>query len=251
MTRELAFLAYLCLALPALAQTPPLTGGDTFMVLPGGNAPARPVSVDQLNTFLKAPPAVSSLAVLNPSLVTAGKPVSITLAHGLGYQKDWINIVPAGAASNALGTWAYLNGLQVPPTCISQKTCATNKTVSLVAPAAGSYQVRYMINDGFTVGAVAALTVKPAGTPPPTPLVIVFTPAAPSEVCTTAPAGTLVANLSTTGGNGNAVTWSNLTGDTAEFTLSGTTIVVGPSGLTCPVLPAVSKSMNLGVTANQ
>ncbi len=87
--------------------------------------------------------------------------------------------------------------------------------------------------------------------PAAVPLAIAFTPAAPSKDCTTSPAGTLVATLSTTGGNGAAVTWSALTGDTADFALSGNTIIVGPSGLTCPVLPAVSKTVNVGVTASQ
>ncbi len=103
-----------------------------------------------------------SLAVNGGSTVTAGNPVSITLTNGLGFQRDWINIVPTGAPANAVGTWSYLNGSQTPPACTSQVNCPTSATVSLTAPAAGAYDIRYQENDGTTIGATTSLTVTPA-----------------------------------------------------------------------------------------
>ncbi len=61
------------------------------------------------------------------------------------------------------------------------------------------------------------------------PLAIVVTPPSATEACGTAP-GTVVTALSITGGNGNPVTWS-ISGDTTDFALSGSTVVVGPSGI--------------------
>jgi hypothetical protein len=61
------------------------------------------------------------------------------------------------------------------------------------------------------------------------PLAVAFAPTAPSVPCN-APAGTIVAAVSTSGGNGNAPTLA-MTGDTADFALAGSNIVVGPAGI--------------------
>jgi hypothetical protein len=44
------------------------------------------------------------------------------------------------------------------------------------------------------------------------------------------PAGTVVAQYAASGGNGQPITWT-LTGDTADFAMSGSSLVVGPSGI--------------------
>ena len=62
------------------------------------------------------------------------------------------------------------------------------------------------------------------------PLAIVFTPAAPTISCSTA-VGTVVTAISTTGGDGNAVTYT-ISGDTTDFALSGSNIVVASGGIT-------------------
>jgi hypothetical protein len=61
------------------------------------------------------------------------------------------------------------------------------------------------------------------------PLAVVFTPSSPTEACSTA-AGAVVSALSVTGGDGKAVTWS-ISGDTTDFALSGSNLVVGPNGI--------------------
>jgi hypothetical protein len=90
------------------------------------------------------------------------------------------------------------------------------------------------VSQSFTI------TIYPA-------LVIVFTPAAPSIGCTT-PAGTVVSTLSVTGGDGNPVSYSITGGDTTDFVLSGTSIVVASGGITSP---DCGKSESVTVTATQ
>jgi hypothetical protein len=61
-------------------------------------------------------------------------------------------------------------------------------------------------------------------------LTIVFTPAAPIIDCTTAP-GSVVSALSATGGNGKPVGYSITGGNSTDFALNGTNVVVGPNGI--------------------
>jgi hypothetical protein len=84
------------------------------------------------------------------------------------------------------------------------------------------------------------------------PLQIVFTPPNPTVICSATP-GTVVAALSVTGGDGNAPTWA-ISGDTTDFALSGSNIVIAAGGITaagCPVAPALTKLDNVVVTATQ
>jgi len=84
------------------------------------------------------------------------------------------------------------------------------------------------------------------------PLNIVVTPPAPSIVCN-ALAGTVVAGLSATGGDGNTSTYSATGGDTADFGVSGSNIVVGANGIAAANCPAVGQTNveNLTVKADQ
>ncbi len=58
------------------------------------------------------------------------------------------------------------------------------------------------------------------------PLTLTFLP----QVACSAPAGTLVMAFQASGGDGNTITYS-LTGDTTDFAISGTNVVVGSSGI--------------------
>ncbi len=110
-----------------------------------------------------------SLSVAGGSSVVAGTPASITLTNGFGFTRDWINIVPSGSGSTVVGTWAYLNGSQTAP----GSPVALPATISLTVPTAGSYEIRYLENDTFVVGATTPLTVTPATvTSAPGPLVL-------------------------------------------------------------------------------
>lgn len=77
--------------------------------------------------------------------------------------------------------------------------------------------------DNQTRYKIATLTVD-------SDLTIVFTPLNPIVACTAA-AGTLVSAVSVTGGDGNAVTLA-MSGDTTDFALSGSNIVVAAGGIT-------------------
>jgi len=78
------------------------------------------------------------------------------------------------------------------------------------------------------------------------PLAVALTPPNATEACGAA-AGTVVSALSVTGGDGNTVTWS-ISGDTTDFALNGSSIVVGPNGI---ALPDCGKVNNVVVTATQ
>ncbi len=118
----------------------------------------------QYQAFTVTGTAGPSLVVNGGSTVTAGNPVSITLSNGLGNTLDWINIVPTGSGASVLGTWAYLNGSQTPP----GSPVSLPATITLTAPAAGSYEIRYLekANSSVfgTIGATTPLTVQPATT---------------------------------------------------------------------------------------
>jgi len=78
------------------------------------------------------------------------------------------------------------------------------------------------------------------------PLAVVFTPSNPTIACA-AMAGTVVSAVSTTGGDGNAVTLA-ISGDTTDFALSGSNVVVATGGITSP---DCGKLENVTVTATQ
>jgi hypothetical protein len=74
-----------------------------------------------------------------------------------------------------------------------------------------------------------AWTMTPP-TPPPPPLSVSLSPASASVLCNAAP-GTKVSTASTSGGNGNPVTYLISAGDTGDFAMSGADVVVGPNGV--------------------
>lgn len=78
-------------------------------------------------------------------------------------------------------------------------------------------------------------------------LALVFNPATPTIACNATP-GTVVAAVSTTGGDGNAATFATSGGDTTDFVVNGTNVVVGPSGIAAS---SCGKTMTVTVTATQ
>lgn len=102
------------------------------------------------------------------AIANQGANLSIAVTNGPGNPKDWIGTATAGSPSNSYIGWTYLNGSHTAPT-----VGLTSATVTLLAPAtAGNYEVRFLLNDGFTVAARATFSV--AGTaPPPTPTLTV------------------------------------------------------------------------------
>lgn len=80
------------------------------------------------------------------------------------------------------------------------------------------------------------------------PLAIVFSPASPTIPCGT-PAGTVVASMTVTGGDGNPVSYTLTGGDTADFAVSGANIVVASAGIASGA--CTGKPTSLTVTATQ
>jgi len=78
-----------------------------------------------------------------------------------------------------------------------------------------------------------------------------FSPANPTIPCNI-PGGTVVAAVVVSGGDGNPTTLS-ISGDTTDFTLSGSNIVVVPGGITsasgkCPLVASVVETVTVNAT---
>lgn len=74
-----------------------------------------------------------------------------------------------------------------------------------------------------TVSGTLSITVSPPA------MALVINPSSATLACNAA-AGTAIAALSVTGGDGNAVTYT-LAGDTTDFAISGSNVVVGANGI--------------------
>ena len=81
----------------------------------------------------------------------------MTLANGYGNAKDWIAVAATGAADRTYMQWTYVG------------TGVTTRTWTTTMPtAAGTYEFRLFLNDGFTRGATSpAITVDPSLRPAP------------------------------------------------------------------------------------
>ena len=65
----------------------------------------------------------------------------------------------------------------------------------------------------------------------PPALAMVINPSNVNEVCAV-PQGTVVSQLSTVGGDGNPVAFSITGGDSTDFAISGSNVIIGPNGIT-------------------
>jgi hypothetical protein len=87
---------------------------------------------------------------------------------------------------------------------------------------------------GLSLAPLAAVAGSVSGTltvvVAPPALAMVINPSNVDEACAV-PEGTVVSQLSTTGGDGNPVTFSLTGGDTTDFAISGSNVVVGPNGI--------------------
>ena len=100
-------------------------------------------SVKQSNTVTvnaggSPPPATYTLNA-TPSTVQAGGTITISWTAPSGSSsKDWISLNATGAANTSYGWWQYTNG-------------ATSGSFTVPAPSTnGTYEFRYLLNDGFT-----------------------------------------------------------------------------------------------------
>jgi hypothetical protein len=165
-----------------------------------GNAPIAKPSVpvivntpdgERSNTFyvdVTAPPATIALSATS---VAAGATVTATIANGPGHSLDWVGLFAAGAPPASYLRAAYLTGTLTPPA-----PGLTGGTVTFTLPLApGTYQVRFFLNDSYTVLAVSALiTVAP--------------PTVTLSATTVAAGGTVSATIAN--GPGHSLDWVGL-----------------------------------------
>jgi hypothetical protein len=179
--------------------------------------------------------------------------MTIMVTNGPGYPTDWVGWYAAGApiVSGGLAgdTWVYANGTQVAPS-----TGSSSFSVMMAAPAtAGSYQMRFYADDGYTLLASVPFTVTPPPPPPPQP-VITVTPAMP-ELPDTTPLGAVVATFTVAMSDGSAFTGTVGFGPPfynagGIFVLSGNSIIVNPAGPGLgPNMTSISDYITLEATA--
>ena len=75
---------------------------------------------------------------------------------------------------------------------------------------------------------------------------IVFTPPAPIVKCDAA-ATTFVSSMSLTGGDGNPATYTAVGGDTTDFAVAGSNLVVGQSGIAAANCPPPGQPNNVEI----
>jgi hypothetical protein len=123
--------------------------------------------------------------------VAPGATVSATIANGPGNARDWVGLFATGAPPASYLRAAYLNGTLTPPA-----PGVTGGTVAFTLPLTpGTYQVRFFLNDSFTVLATSAT-------------ITVAAPTITLSATTVAPGATVSATIAN--GPGNARDWVGL-----------------------------------------
>ena len=144
------------------APNPGLTGGTLPFTLPltPGTYQVRFFLNDSFTvlatsaTITVAAPTVT----LSATTVAPGGTVSATIANGPANSLDWVGLYAAGAPPAGYLRAAYLNDTLTAPT-----PGLTGGTLTFTLPLTpGTYQVRFFLNDSFTVLATSgAITVTP------------------------------------------------------------------------------------------
>jgi hypothetical protein len=79
---------------------------------------------------------------------------------------------------------------------------------------------------------------------------IVFTPPKPIVKCDVPPA-TVVSAMSLTGGDGNPATYTAVGGDTTDFAVAGSNVVIGASGIAAANCPQPGQPDNIEIITIQ
>jgi hypothetical protein len=134
---------------------------DRFLAKAGA-ATQTPVSATPTPAPIPATPPTGTYTLsVTPTSVNAGASVTATWAAPSGSSaKDWVGLFKAGDSNNSFmaGKWVYAGGLP-------------SGTFTVMAPnTGGSYEFRYLLNDGYTdVARSSAITVAASTTPQPAP----------------------------------------------------------------------------------
>lgn len=138
----------------------PATAGvyEARYLLEDGYAVAATSASTTVGGPLPPPPPTTTYSVtVSPSSAVPGQPLTLAwTAPGGRPASDWVGVFPPGGAPGSEVWWTYTDG--------SQTGSAT-----LPAPGAGTYEVRYLLQDGYAIGAMGGpLTVAPSSPPPTT-----------------------------------------------------------------------------------
>jgi hypothetical protein len=131
-----------------------------------GNYPVRIVAIDKAGFLVEdalftvqvtAPvPSILVNGAANAS-VKSGTQITISVADGSGDPRSWVGLAVSGSPANSFLTWAYLNGLRMPPV-----TGLESATITLTAPTpANAYEARLYVDDRFTILAKSPFTIAP------------------------------------------------------------------------------------------
>jgi hypothetical protein len=131
-----------------IAGTPSQLGVFAFSVKLQDSASR--VATASLSITVTPPPASPYTLSISSASVQPGAAISTTWTAPAGSSgKDWVSLYPAGNSNTNFGAWIYTNG-------------ATSGTFNTTAPATpGTYEFRYLLNDGYTDAARSApVTVR-------------------------------------------------------------------------------------------
>ena len=111
------------------------------------NGYTRVATSAAVNVTPPPPPALT----VSATSVSAGSPVTVTLANGYGGATDWLALAATAAPNNNYLQWVY----------VGAGVTARTWTVNMPA-AAGTYEFRLFLNNGYTRGATSPpITVTP------------------------------------------------------------------------------------------
>ena len=175
--------------------TPGVTGGTLTFTLPltPGTYHVRFFLNDSFTvlatsgTITVAAPTVT----LSASTVAPGATVSATIANGPGNSLDWVGLYATGAPPASYLRAAYLNDTLTPP----NPGVAGGTLIFTLPLTPGTYQVRFFLNNSFTVLATSAT-------------ITVAAPTVTLSATTVAPGATVSATIA--GGPANSLDWVGL-----------------------------------------
>jgi hypothetical protein len=193
----------------SMTITAPATPGSyefRYLVNDGYNSAVHSQTVTVNGTI--APPVTSPVAYnlsVSSTSTGAGQNITVSWTSPGGNSKDWIGWFKSGDANTGFdpGRWRYTNG------------AASGSVTIPAAMVAGSYEFRYLLNDGFTdvarsnpVAVTAAVSNPPVNVPPVTtpPVLVPPVVAAPSVVFSVNP-------QSVAQGQTARLSWSSATAD--------------------------------------
>jgi hypothetical protein len=105
------------------------------------------------------PPSTGFSVTTSPSSAAPGQLLTVAwTAPGGRAATDWVGLFPSGGPAGSEVWWTYTGG-------------SPTGSARLAAPGVGTYEVRYLLQDGYQVGATGAapVTVTSSSPPPATP----------------------------------------------------------------------------------